>query len=46
MTGFQLLCVNHDGCHMCEQEMFTLSGTPDSHPFIIHIHVYIHYIIC
>ena len=44
MTGFQLLWVNNDGCHMLGQEMFTLSGTPDSHPFIIYI--YIHYIIC
>ena len=39
MTGFQLLWVNHDGCHMWGQEMFTLSGTPDSHPFIIYIYI-------
>ena len=38
MTGFQLLRVNNDGCHMWGQEMFTLSATPDSHPFIIYIY--------
>ena len=33
MAGFQLFLVNRDGCHMCGQEMFTLSGTPDFIPF-------------
>ena len=41
MTGFQLLCVNHDGCHMWGRKCSLFQV------HMIHNHsLYIHYIIC
>ena len=44
MTGFQLFCVNRDGCCMWGRKYSTLSATPDFTPFVEFMVSPIHYV--